>query len=102
MANFVLIAELQVTPESLEKFLPALLANAQASVAREPGCLQFDVAQQADEPTKFALYEVYVDAAAFEAHGKMAHVREFFAATKDVIVNRSARRLNRLAGFHKH
>ena len=102
MANFSLIAELQVTQESLEKFLPLLLANAQASVAREPGCLQFDVTQQTDDPTKFALYEVYIDAAAFEAHGKMPHVREFFAATKEVIVTRNARRLNRLAGFHKH
>jgi hypothetical protein len=29
-------------------------------------------------------------------------VREFFAAAKDAIVGRSARRLNRTAGFHKH
>ena len=102
MANFVLIAELQVKPESLAAFVPLILANAQASVAKEPGCLQFDVTQQADDPTKFALYEVYADAAAFEAHGKMPHVQEFFAASKDMIVGRGARRLTRLAGFHKH
>ena len=102
MANFVLIAQLQVTPEAVAAFVPLILANAQASVAKEPGCLQFDVTQQTDDPTKFALYEVYVDAAAFEAHGKMPHVREFFAASKDVITGRSAQRLNRLGGFHKH
>lgn len=102
MAYFVLIAELQVKPESVAAFGPLMLANAQASVAREPGCLQFDVTQQIDDPTKFALYEVYVDAAAFEAHGKMPHVQEFFAASKDMITGRSGRRLNRLAGFHKH
>jgi quinol monooxygenase YgiN len=102
MANFVLIAELQVKPENVAAFVPLILANAQASVAKEPGCLQFDVTQQADDPTKFALYEVYADAAAFEAHGKMPHVQEFFAAAKDMIVGRGARRLTRLAGFHKH
>jgi (4S)-4-hydroxy-5-phosphonooxypentane-2,3-dione isomerase len=102
MANFALIAELQVKPESIEKFVPLILANAQASVAKEPGCLQFDVTQQADDPTKFALYEVYADAAAFEAHGKMPHFQEFFAAAKDMIVGRGARRQTRLAGFHKH
>ena len=102
MANFVLIAELQVKPESLGTFVPLILANAQASVAKEPGCLHFDVTQQADDPTKFALYEVYADAAAFDAHGKMPHVQEFFAATKDMIVGRGARRLTRVAGFHKH
>jgi quinol monooxygenase YgiN len=102
MANFVLIAELQVKPENVAAFVPLILANAQASVAKEPGCLQFDVTQQADDPTKFALYEVYADAAAFEAHGKMPHVQEFFAAAKDMVAARGARRLTRLAGFHKH
>lgn len=102
MAHFVLIAELQVKPDAVEKFVPLILANAQASVAKEPGCLQFDVTQQADDPTKFALYEVYADAAAFEAHGKGPHVQEFFAAAKDMIVGRGVRRLTRLAGFHKH
>lgn len=102
MPSFVLIAELQVKPESVSAFVPLILANAQASVAKEPGCLQFDVTQQTDDPTKFALYEVYADAAAFDAHGNMPHVREFFAAAKDMIVGRGARRLTRLAGFHKH
>jgi len=102
MAHFVLIAELQVKPESVAKFMPLILANAQTSVAKEPGCFQFGVTQQTDDPTKFALYEVYADAAAFDAHGKMPHVQEFFAVAKDMIVNRGARRLNQLANFHKH
>jgi (4S)-4-hydroxy-5-phosphonooxypentane-2,3-dione isomerase len=102
MANFALIAELQVKPESVAKFVPLILANAQASVATEAGCLQFDVTQEADDPTKFVLYEVYADLAAFEAHGKTAHFQGFFAAAKDMIVGRGARRLTRLAGFHKH
>jgi hypothetical protein len=29
-------------------------------------------------------------------------VQDFFAKTKDMIVGRSAKRLTRLAGFHKH
>ncbi len=102
MAQFVLIAELQVKPDTVEKFVPLILANAQASVAKEPGCLQFDLTQAEDDRTKFALYEVYADAAAFEAHGKMPHVQEFFAAAKDMIAGRGAKRLARLAGFHKH
>jgi len=102
MANFVLIVEMQVKPESVAAFVPLILANAHASVTTEPGCLQFDVTQQADDATKFALYEVYADAAAFDAHGKMPHVQEFFAAAKDMLVGRGARRLARLAGFHKH
>jgi len=102
MALFVLIAELQVKPESVEKFIPLIMANAHESVTKEPGCYQFDVTQQEGEPSKFALYEVYADAAAFEAHGKMPHVQAFFGAAKDMIIGRGAKRLTRLAGFHKH
>jgi len=102
MPNFVVIFELQVKAESVEKFLPLALANAQASVAREPGCLQFDVVQDVDDPTRCALYEVYTDSAAFDSHGKMPHVQEFFAAANDMVVSRSARRARRLVGFHKH
>jgi len=102
MALFVLIAELQVTPDSVEQFIPLILANAQASVQNEPGCYQFDVTQQTDDPTKFALYEIYADAAAFEAHGKQPHTAAFFEKAKDMIVGRGAKRLTRVAGFHKH
>jgi autoinducer 2-degrading protein len=102
MALFVLIADLQVKPESVAQFVPLILANANASVHLEPGCLQFDVTQATDDPTKFALYEVYADAAAFEAHGQQPHVAAFFEKAKDMIVGRGARRLTRLAGFHKH
>lgn len=102
MALFVLIAELQVTPESVEKFIPLILSNANTSVHSERGCMQFDVTQQTDDPTKFALYEVYADPTAFELHGKMPHVQDFAAKAKDMIVARSSRRLTRIAGFHKH
>lgn len=102
MAHFVLIAELQVKPESVAAFVPLILANAQASVQNEPGCLQFDVTQQADDPSKFLLYEVYTDAAAFAAHGKQPHTTAFFEKSKDMIVGRARREQTRIAGFHKH
>ncbi len=102
MALFVLIAEIQVKPESVEKFIPLILANAHAAVHTEPGCYQFDVTQQADDPTKFVFYEVYADAAAFESHGKQPHFQTFFEKAKDMIVSRARRQQTRIAGFHKH
>jgi (4S)-4-hydroxy-5-phosphonooxypentane-2,3-dione isomerase len=102
MALFVLIAELQVKPEAVEKFIPLIMANANTSVHVEKGCMQFDVTQQIDDPTKFSLYEIYSDQAAFELHSKTPHYQDFAAKTKDMIVGRSAKRLTRLSGFHKH
>ncbi len=35
--------------------------------------MRFDVLQQADDPARFLLYEVYADAAAVDAHKNTAH-----------------------------
>jgi quinol monooxygenase YgiN len=51
----------RVKPECVEAFKLATLDNARASV-QEPGVARFDVVQQADDPTRFVLVEVYRDA----------------------------------------
>ena len=40
---------------------------------REPGVARFDVVQQADDPTRFVLVEVYRSAAAPAAHKETLH-----------------------------
>lgn len=62
----------QVKVECVEAFKTATLANAVAS-RLELGVLQFDVLQQADDPTRFVLVEAYRDAAAQAAHKESAH-----------------------------
>ncbi len=47
-----------VKPEHLEAFKAATVENARHSV-QEPGIARFDVIQQADDPTRFVLVEVY-------------------------------------------
>lgn len=70
----------QVKPEFVEAFKTATVANASASV-REPGIARFDVCQQADDPTRFVLVEVYRNAAAPAAHKETAH----YAAWRDAV-----------------
>jgi quinol monooxygenase YgiN len=50
------------------------------AVRREPGCLTFTAYGARDAPGRFYLYEVYTDAAAFEAHLKTDHVHTFISA----------------------
>ena len=50
-----------VKPEFIEAFQHATIENAANSV-QEPGIARFDVIQQADDPTRFTLVEVYRDA----------------------------------------
>jgi autoinducer 2-degrading protein len=47
-----------VKPEFVEDFRIASLENASKSI-KEPGIARFDVIQQADDPTRFVLVEVY-------------------------------------------
>jgi (4S)-4-hydroxy-5-phosphonooxypentane-2,3-dione isomerase len=48
----------QVKPEHVEAFKKACLANARESL-KEPGVARFDVVQEVEDPTRFALLEVY-------------------------------------------
>lgn len=70
----------QVRPECIDAFRAATLANARASV-QEPGIARFDVAQQADDPTRFVLVEVYRDAQAPARHKETAH----YATWRDAV-----------------
>jgi len=96
MGNFVLVVEIEVRAEFVDKFLEVIDTNAKTSVATEPACRQFDVLRQQDDPTRVVLYEVYDDLAAFQAHTKLPHVLAFHEAAKPMIVEqKKGRRFDR-------
>lgn len=64
--------QVRVKPESVEAFKQATIENARNSV-QEPGIARFDVAQQADDPTRFVLVEVYRTPEAPAAHKETKH-----------------------------
>ena len=66
---------------AVDTFLAASVANAEASVGSEPGCLRFDVIQDARDPSLIGFYEVYVDDAAVEAHGNAPQFHRWIEAT---------------------
>lgn len=61
-----------VKTEFIEAFQAATIANAANSI-QEEGIARFDVIQQADDPTKFVLVEVYRNAEAPAQHKETAH-----------------------------
>merc|ERR1740139_954512 len=83
-----------VKPGTESAFLEASLANARASSAEE-GIARFDVVQQADEPTKFVLVEVYRNADAPAAHKATEHYAIWRKAVADMMAEpRSAIKYN--------
>ena len=96
MSEFVLIVEFQVKPECLEQFNRAIAVNARASVADEPGCRQFDVLHNQDDPNHVVLYEVYDSEAAFrDDHMKRSHTQSFLAQAKELVTKQTAYKLER-------
>jgi quinol monooxygenase YgiN len=52
-----------------------LRKNAEAS-RTEPGCLEFSVYQEIDDPRAFLLYERYTSEDAFQAHRRTPHFED--------------------------
>jgi quinol monooxygenase YgiN len=70
----MIITSIQFTfsPQDTEKAKTLLREIRDASV-KEPGVILFEVGQSSEEPNVFALWEVYRDKDAFEAHRKTEH-----------------------------
>ena len=78
-----LFVRIECPPESRDRFLEAIAAQAAASLEREQGCLRFDVCSVADDENRFVLYEVYADASAYEAHGTTEHFARWSRAAAE-------------------
>jgi len=68
----VTLVHVQVKPEHIRDFIEASRLNHEGSV-KEPGNRRFDILQSADDPTKFVLYEAYVNAQDAAAHKTSPH-----------------------------
>ena len=91
--SYVIIAELEVFAEHLDRFITAIDRHAHNSRTLEEGCLIFDVCQYPDAPERFLLYEVYCDEAAYESHRKTASYAEFFDEVRPILVGKDGKLL---------
>jgi quinol monooxygenase YgiN len=64
----------------LEDTFRAKIIELVRAVRSEPGCITFTAYEARDTPGRFYLYEIYTDAAAFDAHLKTGHVHAFISA----------------------
>jgi (4S)-4-hydroxy-5-phosphonooxypentane-2,3-dione isomerase len=76
----IVVVSVKVKPERVGDFRRETLANARESV-KEPGIARFDVLQDKDDASHFALVEVYRTPDAPAAHRQTAH----YAAWRDAV-----------------
>lgn len=93
----VLVVEFMIHAPRVADFEAAIVDNARQSLGTEPGCHQFDVCRDPDEPRRFFLYELYEDDAAVQAHLASPHFQQMNALTADWVERKSVWRYRRVA-----
>jgi quinol monooxygenase YgiN len=75
----VIVLELEIVPTELENFKAAIKENAAAWIRDEPGCLEFNVAFDKNNPTHAFVFEVYENAEAVAAHQATSRFKKYMA-----------------------
>lgn len=82
---YIVHVHVHIKPEFVDAFKQATVENASNSV-QEEGVARFDVVQQADDPTRFILVEVYKSVEASAAHKETAH----YLTWRDIVADMMA------------
>ena len=80
MSTIAIWVKVKVKPEGLEQFLHAIEVDALGSERDEPGCMRFNVLQDANDDLTYYFYEVYENEDALAAHRAAPHYAVWSAA----------------------
>lgn len=97
MALFTLLVQIEINKDSIDKFMPLALENAQATRESETGCRQFDVLVDPSDPSRVTFYEIYDDEAAFQTHQQTAHFKRYVDTALQYVSSRTRIPLRRVA-----
>jgi (4S)-4-hydroxy-5-phosphonooxypentane-2,3-dione isomerase len=86
---YVVVVDYKADAKNFDALKTLVDSVAKASIA-EPGCRRFDVIQPAASPNHLLLYEIFDDAAAFQAHSAAPHFKRFGADTAKIGATRTA------------
>ena len=99
---FVIWVTFDVKPGAFEEFHRAALEDASDSVAKEEGCLEFNVLIPASGTNQLSLFEVYKSRAAFDTHCTMPHFHKFSAVADRVASGKHATEWSMAGGHGKY
>jgi len=74
--GFILHAKTR--PERAEAFEALFRAYVEPSRA-EPGCIEYHMLRDKEDPTLFIFYEIWESRAHLEKHSNLPHMKDFFA-----------------------
>ena len=98
---YINAVDIDVVPGQLENYLVAIKEVGAAAIKTEPGCSEFDITVSQKDPNHLFIFEVYENAAAFDAHLKSDHYKKYAATAKDVVTKREVHSLSSVAMMKK-
>lgn len=78
------ILKAKTRPEQAGAFEALFRAYVEPS-RQEPGCIEYHMLRDKEDPSLFVFYEVWADQAAFDAHCALAHMTSFFERRMDFL-----------------
>ena len=87
---FVRLADIRIDPAQLEAFKVAAIRHAEATLRNESGVLALHAIAEKGSPENIRVFEMYVDAAAYEAHLRTPHFQQFRASTEAITKDRKS------------
>ena len=81
----VRLAELQIDPGKLEEYRAALREGIETAIRLEPGVLTLYAVSLKNDPTQIRIFEMYADAAAYEAHLQTPHFKKYKTGTQGMV-----------------
>lgn len=78
------ILKAKTRPERAEAFEALFRAYVEPSRA-EPGCIEYHMLRDKEDPSLFVFYEIWASKAALDVHSALPHMREFFEKRMDYL-----------------
>ena len=88
MARIVLLVTLKAKTGMRDELLAQLKQHAQRTLARERGCMQFDIMLPLGTEDEVRLVEIYLSEEALEQHRGSTHLAQFREDTVELVTAR--------------
>ena len=83
--QYVQVAHIEIDPVQLEEYRAAVREQITAAIRDEPGVLVLYAVSDKDNPARVTVFEIYRDAAAYQAHLASGHFKKYKAATEKMV-----------------
>jgi len=83
--RIIRLAEIEIDPAQVRAYKAALAEEIEASIRIEPGVLTLYAVSVKGQPEQVRLFEIYRDAASYQAHLQSAHFKKYKQQTQQMV-----------------